>query len=98
MGYKSRSNYKGVCVRQCANRDKDCNKCVRYSYYKLQETSKEGIKIKYLYRDKMTPFDVYSITIPKHKILEWAKAPGIKVKFNVAISHSIHFLSMPLAL
>ena len=37
MGVKSRGNYAGVCVKSCANRDKKCGECVRYSEWKEKE-------------------------------------------------------------
>ena len=42
MGYKSRGAYKvGICLKACANRDKKCDKCLRFSEYKpLKEEGK----------------------------------------------------------
>lgn len=42
MGHKTRNNYPGVCVKNCANRGKKCKECIRYSEYNppQQETSK----------------------------------------------------------
>lgn len=36
MGLKSRSNYPiGICLKKdCVNKDKKCDKCIKYSEYK----------------------------------------------------------------
>lgn len=34
MSYKSRTNYPGVCVKPCVNRNKKCKECIRYSEFK----------------------------------------------------------------
>ncbi len=34
MGHKTRSNYKiPLCLKDCANRDKECKSCIRFSNY-----------------------------------------------------------------
>ena len=51
-----------------------------------RKVNREGIKIEYFFRDEMTACDIYKIIIPKHKILEWVNAPGVKVEFTIAVS------------
>ena len=43
MGYKSRGAYPvAVCFKKCANRDKKCNECFRWSEFKRVENKKEN--------------------------------------------------------
>jgi len=43
MGYKTRSNYSGVCVKSCENRGNSCSKCIRFSNYKERGIKEGGI-------------------------------------------------------
>lgn len=43
MGYKTRSNYAGICVKACVNRNKKCKECIRYS--QLEEIKDESCKL-----------------------------------------------------
>lgn len=45
MGHKSRGNFKGICVRRCANRALRCDECLRFSCYVPREEKKD-VKVK----------------------------------------------------
>ncbi len=35
MGHKTRGNYKiGLCLKDCANKGKECKTCIKFSNYK----------------------------------------------------------------
>jgi hypothetical protein len=43
MGYKSRSNWPvNICLRKCANRDKKCENCIKWSEYKELKDDKKN--------------------------------------------------------